>query len=81
MLFALGYIAGIVTSALIVLTLVFFRSSVEKKIQVIERKVEQAGPKPKGFVYEPKDDSETARDEIIERNRRAGKDTSIAELM
>lgn len=81
MLFALGYIAGVVTSALIVLTLIFFRSQVEKVVKIVERKVETAGPKPKGFVFEPKDESELAREEIIERNRRAGKDTSIAELI
>lgn len=81
MSFALGYIAGLLTATLLVLTLVYFRSSVEKKIKVIERTVEQAGPKPKGFVYEPKDEAEEAREAIIERNRRAGKDTSIADLI
>lgn len=81
MMFALGVIVGILVSVLIVLTLVFFRASVEKKIKIIERVVEAAGPKPKGFIYEPPSEADEAREDIIARNRKEGKDTRMEELL
>lgn len=81
MLFLLGVIVGILASTLIVLTLVFFRSSVEKKVKIIERVVEGAGPKPKGFVYEPPSEADEAREDIIAENQRNGKETRMDELL
>lgn len=81
MLFALGYLAGLVTATLIVLTLVFFRSSVERRIKIVERVVEAAGPKPKGFIYEPPSEADEFRQDVIEKNQKEGKDTRIEELL
>lgn len=80
MLFALGYLAGLATAILIVLVLVFFRVQVERRVKIIERVVEAAGPKPKGFIYEPPSEADEAREEIIARNQREGKDTRMSEL-
>ena len=81
MLFALGYMAGLVTATLIVLTLVFFRSQVERRIKIVERVVEAAGPKPKGFIYEPPSEADEFREDVIAKNQKAGKDTRIEELL
>lgn len=81
MLFALGYLAGIVTATLIVLVLVFFRSSVERRVKIVERLVESAGPKPKGFIYEPPSEADEFRESVIAKNQAEGKDTRMEELL
>lgn len=81
MLFALGYIAGLATSALIVATLAYFRRVIEHKVNIIEKQIDVAAPKPKGYIVEPPDEASEARQAIIERNRRAGRDTPISDLM
>lgn len=81
MQFALGYIAGIITMTFVFVVLAFFRSAIEKRITIIEKTLQNAGPKQKGFIIMPEDDSEILRKEIIEKNRREGKDTHISELL
>lgn len=80
MLFALGFIAGIAVSTLVIVTLSYFRRLVEQKMNVIATQIENAGPRPRGFIIEPESDAEEARAKIIARNRSQGKDTSISEL-
>lgn len=80
MLFLLGYIAGIATATLIVATLAYFRKSIEKHVQVIEKVLANAGPQPRGFVFEPPDDATESRERIIEKNRAMGRDTPHDEL-
>lgn len=81
MIFILGVIVGMLVSAIMMLTLVFFRNPIEKRVRLIERVVESAGPKPKGFIFEPLSDEDQAREDIIAENRRSGKDTRIEELL
>lgn len=81
MYFILGYLAGILTAVLIVSILTFFRRIIEHKITIIEKTIESRGPKPKGFIIEPESEADTIRKEIIEKNRKQGKDTKISELM
>lgn len=81
MLFALGYLAGLVTATLIVLTLVFFRSQIERRVKIVERVVESAGPKPRGFVYEPPSEADEFREEVIAKNQAEGKETRMEELL
>jgi hypothetical protein len=80
MLFAIGYIAGIATAILIVTTLMYLRRRIEPKAEAIQRAIEEAGPRPKGFIVEPLDEGAEARERIVARNRAAGKDTPISEL-
>lgn len=80
MIFALGYICGIVTAGLIFLILAFFRAPIERIIKITETMAHTAGPKPKGAIIMPKDEAEITRQEIIAKNKREGKDTNISEL-
>lgn len=80
MQFALGYIAGIVTSALIFVILAYFRSTIEHRVQIAEKVLKVAGPRPKGHIDIPEDEVEIERKEIIARNSAEGRDTPLSEL-
>jgi len=77
----LGIIIGIVVSILIVLTMTFFRAGIEKRIKILETRVENYGPKPKGFVFEAPDEADEIREEIIQQNREKGRDTPLSDLI
>lgn len=78
--FLLGYIAGLVTAALIFVILAFFRAGIEKRVKIIETQLGNAGPKVRGAIYMPEDEGDEARKKHIEHNRAMGKDTSFSEL-
>lgn len=80
MQFALGYLAGIGTAIMVFTVLAFFRAGIEKRVRIIETVLGNAGPKPKGAIFVPEDDVTISRREIIEKNKRAGRDTPISEL-
>ena len=80
-MFILGLIIGLLISILTFVILAFFRSAIEKKIIVVEKALSNAGPKPRGFIIEPKDEIELIREEIIKENKIHGKDTKISELL
>ena len=44
--YVVGFILGVVFSVLIVATLGFFRSAIERRMIVIEKKLMEAGPQP-----------------------------------
>lgn len=75
-----GIIIGILISTLIFVILAFFRAGIEKRVRVIETVLGQAGPKAKGYVFEPEDDTDLLRQEIINKNSREGRDTPLEEL-
>lgn len=79
-MFALGYIAGMTTSALIFAILAFFRAGIEKRIKIIETVLGNAGPRPKGLILFPEDESETARKEHVRKNAERGHATPLSEL-
>ena len=81
MLFLLGIITGFLIAVLIVVTLTYFRRVIEHKTVVIEKMIENAGPRPKGFIIEPDSEAEEARAKIIEENKRQGRDTKVEDLM
>ncbi len=78
--YLIGYILGILTSILIFTILAFFRAGIEKRIKIIETRLENAGPKPKGAVFLPEKENEIIRKEHIKKNREIGRDTPISEL-
>ena len=84
MYFALGYIAGIITSTLtlifVFVILAYFRTGIERKVKIIEKQLGNAGPRPRGAIIMPDSDVEVARQKIIEKNREQGRDTPIDEL-
>jgi hypothetical protein len=78
--FILGLIIGLLIASLIFIILAFFRAGIEKRIIVIEKKLEQAGPKIKGAIYMPEDPAEEARREYIKREHKKGRDVRFEEL-
>jgi len=81
MILTLGIIIGILLSILNVCVLIYFRTSIEYRTKIIETRIHQAGPRPKGYVFEPDSEIDEARDEIIAKNRKKGRDTNINELI
>lgn len=85
MLFAIGFIAGLVTALLIIFFIHLFRTPIESVMNQADIQMKQieanVGLAPKGFVYIPPDDAEIARQEIIAENNKAGKDTKVSDLM
>lgn len=80
-MFVLGLIAGLLIATMIFAILAFFRAGIEKRIRIIETVLGNAGPKPKGHIFMPEDESDIIRKEQIEKNSREGRDTPIADLM
>lgn len=58
----------------------FFRAGIEKRIRIIENRLGRAGPKPEGYIFEPEEDVEVARRELLEKNKKAGVDTPLEDL-
>lgn len=79
--FALGYIAGVATCVFIAAALAYFRSPIVSTITAAEARIAMAGPRPKGFIFEPEPEAETVRQAHIAENAAQGKDTPIAELL
>lgn len=88
-MFALGYIAGVVTCCFAFLVIVATdarrlvaraENSVRETAKKVDDKVGHVLPIPRGFVETPPDDDELARQEIIEQNKAEGRDTHISEL-
>jgi MFS superfamily sulfate permease-like transporter len=77
----LGIIIGILISILTFTVLAFFRAGIEKRVRVIETVLSKAGPKAKGYVFEPEDESDLIRQERIKENSKNGRDTPLSELM
>jgi len=76
----LGFIAGLLTATLIAVTLAYFRRVIEHKVNIIEKQVGVAGPRPKGFIIEPPSEADEARESIIAKNKAMGRGTPINQL-
>ena len=80
MLFALGYIAGLVTAALVIATVTYLRVPLERRLDAATKAIMLSGPRPQGFIIEPEDEATEIRRDHIRRNAEQGKDTPISEL-
>lgn len=80
MYFILGFIVGIIVAGLIFVILAFFRAGIEKRIKVIETVLARAGPKVKGYIFEPEDEADELRKQRIKENSEAGRSTTLEEL-
>lgn len=79
--YALGIMTGLLLSLVVISLLTFFRRIIEHKITMIEKYVDQVSPSPKGFIVEPDSEADVLRAQIIEENRKLGKDTPIQDLL
>lgn len=80
MMFALGFVAGVAMSAFVAAVLAYFRHPIVAAMATTETKLANAGPRPRGFVYEPPSEADLAREEIVRKNAEQGRDTPISEL-
>ncbi len=80
-MYLLGIITGIVLAGLVFTILAFFRAGIEKRIKIIENQLGSAGPKPKGYIFEPDEDVEIARQELLRENNKKGVDTKLEDLI
>lgn len=89
MLFILGYIGGLITCTFIFSVIAAFRIdriaeefavSIRTKSKELNEKLPFDLPVGQGFILTPMDDDEEARQEIIEENSKAGRDTPISQL-
>ena len=79
-MFIFGFFVGLLNAILVFVVLAFFRSAIEHRVKIFEKQMEYHGPRPKGNIFLPLDENEAVRQEVIEKNRKAGKDTSFDEL-
>lgn len=79
--FFLGVLVGISISVLIVATLAYFKKTIERHIERVVHTLENKGPQPRGFIVEPLDEVSEEREKVIERNRKAGVDTKLSDLI
>jgi len=79
--FILGIILGFIIVNVIVATLIFFRHPISRKVEKIMNTPIFIANKPKGFIIEPESDADEARNDIIEKNKKAGRDTKVSDLL
>ena len=79
--FIFGLLGGWISAILILIAILFFRRVIEHQLTLVEKQVGIMGPRPKGFIVEPQTDADEIRREIIEKNRRQGRDTKLSELL
>ncbi len=80
-LFVAGFICGLIVASIFVAVLIYFKKAIIHKTGIVEKRIESVSPKSKGFIYEPLDEATEAREEIIEENRRHGRDTKLSDLI
>jgi len=72
-----GIIIGLIIATLFFIVVAFFRSGIDKKVDIIEQVLER---KEKGYIFEPEDEQDIIRKEKIEENNKLGLDTPFDEL-
>lgn len=77
MYLTLGIIIGLCVAILIMVTLIYFKKDVVQQLTKFENRVEKKG---EGMIFVPKSEIEKARENIIKKNKKLGRDTPISEL-
>ena len=77
----LGIITGLLFSILVAVMLVYFKNPIMKYTNIIEKQIANKGPIPKGFIFDPPDEADEFRQNIINENDKAGRDTKISDLL
>lgn len=79
MIFILGITIGMLIAVIAMLTEIFFRTKKAGMGNLIEDMDKRIGHK-KASIIMPKTDEEEAEEEIININKKAGRDTNLSEL-
>lgn len=81
MIFALGYLTGLLTAILAFILIAYHRPKIEKALETVERKVEEvAKERPKGGVYFPPDPVLRWQRQRIKENQAKGLETPLSEI-
>ena len=60
--------------------MIYLKNPIQKFTNIVQRTVENAGPRPRGYIVEPRPEANITRDEIIKKNKEQGRDTFLHEL-
>ena len=77
MLFALGFISGLLLATIVFICEILLSKRDKSITKVIEREIIKP---PSGGIFIPKDDAEQARQDVIEKNEKLGKQTKSEDL-
>lgn len=80
MTFILGLVCGLIIDLLLFITIIYYRSGIEKGINIVQRQTETTISKRRGAIFLPDDENEILRQEVIKKNSAQGRDTPIDEL-
>jgi hypothetical protein len=78
--FIAGIIVGILLCLVMAAIVILLRKPLEQKLSTAVKQIENAGPRPKGFIYMPPDEDEEARAAKIAENQKNGRDTKLSDL-
>ncbi len=76
----LGIILGFIISILIIVILLFFKKTIENKIEITGKKISNMN-RPKGFIVPSMTENEEFRENVLKKNRKLGIDTPIKDLL
>ena len=79
-MFFAGFITGFLIFGSIWAIILYYRHPIVQKIEEIEKKITLAGPRPKGFIFEPESEADEVRNNIIIKNKSQGKETKLSDL-
>lgn len=79
--FALGFISGIALCVFVAIVLAYFRHPIITMLATTEKAISNAGPRARGFIFEPDSEADVLRQQHIAENAAKGRDTPIEELM
>ena len=74
-----GILMGLLLAGLTATMIVILRNPIEKTIRIINQSVPKV--REKGSIIEPESDNEIAQNEIIEENRKSGRDTRLGDII
>ena len=77
----LGFIIGLLVTALLFVILAYFRRIIEPKILIAKSQLESKGPLPSGFIIEPESEAEEIRKNRVLRNAAQGNPPKFEELL
>ena len=79
--FALGVLVGLVIATLLAVLYAVFSAPIASFTLPVKTALTNAGPRPKGHIFLPEDEAETARKELLRENAKRNIDTPISDLL
>jgi hypothetical protein len=80
MIFTIGLTVGLVISIMVFTILAFFRVGIERQVRIIETRLENAGPKPRGAIILPPNEDDEFRQDFVNKRASKGQRTTLSDL-